>query len=267
MQLSERMDSVLEVLEQTGLSVLSFTSSLISLKQYKNHNAVAQLLSHGPELIDTLQNFLTVNCRDYRDSELHRASEMMLVIYAREVCEASAEANGSHFNVSGTSLTQLEEFSVEGLAQQMEEYAPRLWKLFHVLLDARNWQNELDGDQNMDPEENDEEKAYWEELGEGELEGTTIAASGNVPRGESDMKRAASLRCQVRQHALIKLVSFQLSRMAAAVTINDADYYYYYYTRKKLLSSVSSCTARTGNQIAYRAYRESFFSPRILYRR
>ncbi|KIJ10936.1 hypothetical protein PAXINDRAFT_32866, partial [Paxillus involutus ATCC 200175] len=133
----------------------SFTSSLVSLDQYKNHDAVAHLLSHGLDLINTLRSFLNENHRDHHKSELDRASEMMMATYAREVCEASAEANGSHFKVSRTSLNQLEEFSVDVMAQQMEDCAPRLWKLFNVLLDARNLQNDLDldSDHNMDTED------------------------------------------------------------------------------------------------------------------
>ncbi|KIJ12993.1 hypothetical protein PAXINDRAFT_81977 [Paxillus involutus ATCC 200175] len=127
-----------------------------------------------------------------------------MVTYARKVCEASAEANGSHFNVSRTSLNQLEEFSVDVMAQQMEDCAPRLWKLFNVLLDARNLQNDLDldSDHNMDTEDSTDEDAYWEELGESELEGVTIAG-GNVKGFNT--KSAATQRRQAFQHALIKM--------------------------------------------------------------
>ncbi|KIK91158.1 hypothetical protein PAXRUDRAFT_150136 [Paxillus rubicundulus Ve08.2h10] len=152
MQLSNRVDRVLEALEQTGFSISSFLSSFISLKQYKNHDAMAELLLYGSELLDTLCCFLNEN--DNSDLGLCSASEIMVATYAREICEASAQANGSHFNVSHTSLSQLEEFLVDELAGQMEEHAPQFWRLLGVLLDARNRQNMLDEDmdQNMEPQ-------------------------------------------------------------------------------------------------------------------
>ncbi|KIK72496.1 hypothetical protein PAXRUDRAFT_180546, partial [Paxillus rubicundulus Ve08.2h10] len=199
MQLLERVDRVLKVLNQMGLSVSSFTSSLISLDQYKNYDAVAHLLSHGLDLINMLRSFLNENHCDHHKSELDRASEMMMVTYAHKVCEASAEANSSHFRASCTLLNQLEEFSVDVMAQQMEDCAPRLWKLFNVLLDARNSQNdsELDSDHNMDTEDSTDEDAYWEELGESELEGGTIAGGNH-----SD---TVTQQCQAFWHALIKI--------------------------------------------------------------
>ncbi|KIK75693.1 hypothetical protein PAXRUDRAFT_172007 [Paxillus rubicundulus Ve08.2h10] len=125
MQLSNCVDRVLEALEQTGFSILSFLSSFISLKQYKNHDAMAELLLHGSELLNTLCRFLNENENDNSDLGLCSASEIMVVTYAREICEASAQANSSHFNVSHTSLSQLEEFLVDELAGQMEEHAPQ----------------------------------------------------------------------------------------------------------------------------------------------
>ncbi|KIK77314.1 hypothetical protein PAXRUDRAFT_778345, partial [Paxillus rubicundulus Ve08.2h10] len=73
----------------------------------------------------------------------------------------------------------------------MEEHTPQFWRLLGVLLDARNRQNVLDEDrdQNMEPRESDEEYAYWEDLGEGELEGATV---GSGP-GQDSTKRAENL--------------------------------------------------------------------------
>ncbi|KIK74845.1 hypothetical protein PAXRUDRAFT_174505, partial [Paxillus rubicundulus Ve08.2h10] len=69
----------------------AFLSSFISLKQYKNHDAMAELLLHGSELLDTLRRFLNEN--DNSDLGLCSASEIMVATYAREICEASAQAN------------------------------------------------------------------------------------------------------------------------------------------------------------------------------
>ncbi|KIK76915.1 hypothetical protein PAXRUDRAFT_116600, partial [Paxillus rubicundulus Ve08.2h10] len=62
--------------------------------------------------------------------------------------------------------------------------APQFWRLLCVLLDARNRQNVLDEDkdQNMEPGESYEEDTYWEDLGEGKLEGATV---GGGPRKDS----------------------------------------------------------------------------------
>ncbi|KIK97094.1 hypothetical protein PAXRUDRAFT_137041, partial [Paxillus rubicundulus Ve08.2h10] len=127
---------------------------------YKNHNAMAELLLHGSELLNTLHYFLNEN--DNSDLGLSSVSEIMVATYTQEICEASAQANGSHFNVSHTFLSWLEESSVDELTGQMEEHAPQFWRLLGVLLDVRNRQNVLDEyrDQNMEPIESDEENTY-----------------------------------------------------------------------------------------------------------
>jgi len=134
MQPSEDIDRVLEALGETGLSVSSFLISLISLDRYKNHCAIVHLISHGPELLVALQKFLhKVDCSVPPSSV---ASGIMTEIYTQEIRNSSAGENGSHFNVSHASLNQLEEFSVNDLAMQMEECAPQFWRLLNVLLDA-----------------------------------------------------------------------------------------------------------------------------------
>ena len=205
MQRSDDIDRVLEALGQTGLSVTNFLISLVSLDRYKNHPAVVHLMSHGPDLLITLRTFLVNKDEPSLESPRSVASEItMTETYAQKICDASAGENGSHFNVSHTSLNQLEEFSVNDLARQMEQSAPQFWRLLNVLLDARHRRRVLgeDEDQTMEPGESEDDEAYWSELGDAELEGATTIAGGL----EKDAKRLATLRRNALRRALTKVV-------------------------------------------------------------
>ena len=131
MRLSDKVDKVLEALEQTELSITDFLVTILSNKHYENHEVVLQLQLNGTDICKALGH-LHVGGSYLFDS----ASEVTTAAYSREVCEASTGDSGSHFNVSRTSLGQLEEFSIEEMGKQMEKNAPNLWRLLGVLLDA-----------------------------------------------------------------------------------------------------------------------------------
>ncbi|KIK74881.1 hypothetical protein PAXRUDRAFT_19448 [Paxillus rubicundulus Ve08.2h10] len=100
--------------------------------------------------------------------------------YTREIHFLSAEENGLHFNVSHTSLTQLETFLVKDVAKMVHACAPQLWRLLDVLL-AAQWQLDNNEDQNMGDE--DDKDTYWLELGKDELGGgfdTTLSEGKKV---------------------------------------------------------------------------------------
>jgi len=219
MQRPEDIDRVLEALEQTGLSVSSFLISLVSLERYENHRAIIHLMSHGPELLIALRKFLNKNVRGVPPST-SVASEIMMETYAQEIRHASAGENGSHFNVSHTSLNQLEEFSVNNLATQMEQCAPQFWRLLDVLLDARHRRRALDedGDQTMEPGlESEDDEAYWSELGDAELEGAATVPGGLA----KDAKTVAALRRNALHHALTKVVGYLPCGMASLRTTDS----------------------------------------------
>ena len=195
MQLSDKVDKVLEALEWTELSITDFLVAILSNKRYENHEVVLHLRSHGSDICHLL-----VGGSYIYDS----ASEVTTAAYAREVSKASSEASGSHFNVSRTSLGQLEEFSVEEMGRHMKRHAPNLWQLLGVLLDARNTRQclENDGDQIMDSEMDgeDDEDGYWRELGETDLDGPVIGS------GSRDSSRRRTAKRLALSRALITLV-------------------------------------------------------------
>lgn len=203
MQLSDRIDRVLEALEQTDLSLLDFLSAVLSLEQYKGHPVVQLWWSCGKEAGEKLTHLLGCQSSHDETSDLRAAYKATTTAYVHEVCKASSEDSGSHFNISHTSVTQLEEFSVEKMGKQMEEYAPNIWKLLSALLDARHVRTHVDkdGDQIMDTK-GDDEDVYWQELGETDLDGPVIGqdAESLDARGLRVAKRAAMRR------ALITLV-------------------------------------------------------------
>ena len=144
------------MLIRTLRRVLSLRSSLPG-----PNVTVVHLWSHGSEVIKELGQLLG---HGDNTAELQAACKCTMDIYAQEIFEASRDHTG-HFNVSCTSLTQLEEFSFQEMARQMEGHTPNLWKLLGTLLDARNVykhgsRHDNDGDQIMGTkghESNDED--------------------------------------------------------------------------------------------------------------
>ncbi|KIJ18395.1 hypothetical protein PAXINDRAFT_70853 [Paxillus involutus ATCC 200175] len=120
---AEQVKSVLDVLEFSDIRPSEFFLSLLTDQQFKNHAKTLELLCHGQELVEALrkhpQSVAGGNLADW-------VGEIMRDGYAREMRALSAEANGSHFNVSHTSVQQLEQFSIEDMARGMEEMAPML---------------------------------------------------------------------------------------------------------------------------------------------
>ncbi|KIJ69570.1 hypothetical protein HYDPIDRAFT_49056, partial [Hydnomerulius pinastri MD-312] len=125
---------VLEVLQFTNTSATQFLLSLLTLEQYNNHPIVLDLLSNAQELLSTFDKHPTSQCKN------SIAAKIVMAGYGREVCSLSAEENGLHFNVSHTSLSRLESFSVEDMEKTMCASASQLWKLLGVLLAAHTSQ-------------------------------------------------------------------------------------------------------------------------------
>ncbi|KAG1779312.1 hypothetical protein EV702DRAFT_936323, partial [Suillus placidus] len=103
------------------------------------------------------------------------ATDITKDICAREICNLAAKGSGTHFDVTHTMVKQLEDFWVAELARIMEKSAPVTWNLLQSMLSGGTQSKVTvgryhDGDVMMENSNSDEE-AYWEEIGEGDLEG------------------------------------------------------------------------------------------------
>ncbi|KAG2030933.1 hypothetical protein BDR03DRAFT_877169, partial [Suillus americanus] len=95
-----------------------------------------------------------------------------------EIHNLTAKDNRTHFDVMHTTVEQLEDFRMAELARIMEKSAPATWDLLESML-SRGTQSKVairtdrDGDVIMENIDSDKE-ACWEEIGEGDLEGSLI---------------------------------------------------------------------------------------------
>ncbi|KAG1852387.1 hypothetical protein C8R48DRAFT_544258, partial [Suillus tomentosus] len=116
------------------------------------------------------------------------ATDITKDICAQEILNLTAKGSGTHFDVTHITVKQLEDFRVAELAIIMENYAPVTWNLLDSMLSARTQSNttigrDHDGDVIMETSNSDEE-AYWEEVGEGDLEGSLISSLANNTESE-----------------------------------------------------------------------------------
>ncbi|KAG1731360.1 uncharacterized protein EDB91DRAFT_1020106, partial [Suillus paluster] len=105
------------------------------------------------------------------------ATDITKDICAREICNLAAKGSGTHFDVTHTTVKQLEDFRVAELARIMEKSVLVLtWNLLESMLSGGTQskvtiRGDHDGDVIVENSNSDEE-AYWEEIGEGDLEGS-----------------------------------------------------------------------------------------------
>ncbi|KIK80292.1 hypothetical protein PAXRUDRAFT_766242 [Paxillus rubicundulus Ve08.2h10] len=181
---------MLEVLQFTNTMATQFLLYILTLEQYHHHLIVLDLLSNAHDILFTFN-------KHPLSHSTNSVTEIATVEYAREVCFLSAEENGLHFNVSHTSLTQLEKFSVEDVVKTMHACTLQLWRLLDVIL-AAQWQLDKDGNQHMG--DGDDKDTHWLELGEDELGGINLG-SGGSDTTSSEGKKAA------RQKSMLVVVS------------------------------------------------------------
>ncbi|KAI6002202.1 hypothetical protein F5J12DRAFT_686107, partial [Pisolithus orientalis] len=96
----------------------------------------------------------------------------------------TSEDNGWHFRASSASTKQLEDFSLQQMAQKMGEGTPKWWGLLGTLLDDKG-SGELGGQNehimNETLESEREFGNYWDEVDEIDLEGMINKLTGEYP--------------------------------------------------------------------------------------
>ncbi|KIJ58556.1 hypothetical protein HYDPIDRAFT_68993, partial [Hydnomerulius pinastri MD-312] len=120
---------VIETLERCQITASQFVLSILTHRQYNDHPVVKDLLLHSPNILSA---FLKHPSND--DKLLQCSAELIRNSYLRELRDIASEESGWHFGASSATTKQLEEFSIEEMARDMERHAPGLWDLLGILL-------------------------------------------------------------------------------------------------------------------------------------
>ncbi|KAG1805967.1 uncharacterized protein BJ212DRAFT_1283110 [Suillus subaureus] len=185
MSSSAPIDEVLNTLQLVGISRSNFLLKLLANKEYINHIAVKDILQNKQLILDALLK----SAEDSLSTELKWVTDLIKDVSARKMVVLSAKESGYHFDVVHTVLEQLEDFSIEELAKDMEKLAPVTWDFLDTALSMRTAQKIGAGkdhdEHQLEAGMDSDEEAYWEELGEGDLEGII---SGLINDAESSVE-------------------------------------------------------------------------------
>ncbi|KAG1889573.1 hypothetical protein F4604DRAFT_2016744 [Suillus subluteus] len=238
MSSSAPIDKVLDTLQLVGISVSYFLLELLANKEYINHIVVKDILQNKQLILDALLK----SAEDSPRTELKWATDLIKDICAlRNVPE------------------QLEDFSIEELAKDMEKLAPVPGK-------------DRDEHQLVACMDSDEE-AYWEELGEGDLEGIISGLANDAESSVENQRKAKALLRKVmvlsimmrstnqRSNTLQSLMGMflqsthtpqkvieTLERMGVSVSVNAI------FAATRSLSAQTHCTLRSLGQSLLAAY-------------
>ncbi|KAG2150786.1 hypothetical protein DEU56DRAFT_701986, partial [Suillus clintonianus] len=101
------------------IAPFQFILSLLTSQQYNNHHIVRDLVVHSP---DILAAFLRHPSKE--DTLVNSVRQLVHEQYITDIQEMSSERAGWHFGALSTTTKQLEDFSIEEMAQEMETSAP-----------------------------------------------------------------------------------------------------------------------------------------------
>ncbi|KAG1766499.1 hypothetical protein EV702DRAFT_980854, partial [Suillus placidus] len=154
---------------------------------------VKDILHNRQQIVDAL----STSAEESPRTELKWAMDLVKDICAREMVVLSAKESGYHFDVVHTAPEQLEDFSIEELAKDMEKFAPVTWDFLDTTLSARMQRKtgavkDCDEHQLVAGMDSDEE-AYWEELGEGDLEGIIFGLTNDAESSLENQRKAKAL--------------------------------------------------------------------------
>ncbi|KAG2111453.1 hypothetical protein DEU56DRAFT_920025 [Suillus clintonianus] len=124
MSMQRAVEEITNVLERDSIAPSQFILSLLTSRQYNNHHIVRDLVAHSP---DILAAFLRHPSKE--DTFENSVRQLVHEQYITNIREMSSERAGWHFGASSTTTKQLEDFSIEEMAREMETSAPALWNL------------------------------------------------------------------------------------------------------------------------------------------
>jgi len=164
------VDSAIEALEMCGFTVSQFLQSLLSTRRYDDHPSVRDLFASESANILLL---LFKHPLGNKTLLMRQARDIVHEIYQKELRILTSGDSGWHFGAWSATTKQLEDFSLEDMAQDMEANAPGLWQMLGVLLDDGPGSN-LNGNGENDGEvggNDDLDTSYWDAVDEIDLEG------------------------------------------------------------------------------------------------
>ncbi|KIK91689.1 hypothetical protein PAXRUDRAFT_796535 [Paxillus rubicundulus Ve08.2h10] len=171
------LDIVLRALEQCQITAAELVITLLTSRQYKDHQLVHDLLVCSTDILNAfLQHPVT------QDNVIQQSCNIVKHTYLQE--------SGWHFGASNALTKQLEDFSIEDMASKMESCAPRWWSLLRILLGDKDTQGRagasMDGGQDNGDEgddilaSEDDLDTYWDQVNEIDLKGLINGLTGDL---------------------------------------------------------------------------------------
>ncbi|KAF9234053.1 hypothetical protein BU15DRAFT_66045 [Melanogaster broomeanus] len=185
------MQHVLETMQSCQITAGQLVLSLLTDRE-QEHHSVNDLV---PCAIDVFSAFLQ------HPSTQDKLKDFMLTrtgsTYHDEIVSLASQMSGWHFGASSTTTKQLENFSLEDMAEGMLAHAPTFWRMLGMLLgdDQTALSGHGAGLEGAE-DEADEEQGYWDEVDEIDLEGIInrlTKESGGSSAGERQAKCCAAI--------------------------------------------------------------------------
>lgn len=154
------INDIAQILDENQLTSMDLLRQLL-----RYGHAFPNLAPHKASLVSNVDLILELFFEVSAESLKQAAGKFMKEVYRDELLYLVAKPQGFHFGARTATLEQLEEFSIEQLAQKMGVLCPHLSDLLCVLLDAnsvrrRRTQPEtelIDDDSSIESEEEEEE--------------------------------------------------------------------------------------------------------------
>ncbi|KAI6011403.1 hypothetical protein BKA83DRAFT_4502458 [Pisolithus microcarpus] len=232
------LERVMQVLENSGSTVSEFMLSLLSSSQYKDHPFVHDLITRSADIFSILMQ----HCAD-DDRLLKRATDVLKGVYRAELREITSEERGWHFGAMGVTTKQLEGFSIDDMARDMEICAPELWRLLGMLLDDERMGNKPEEDCRDDLlTEGDDE--YWNAVDEIDLEGfiaglTTEGRSSPASLDKRSCRHAAVVKIVRKKVVVMSILMQSMNQKANALQSILGIFFQSTHTPQKVIDTLA----------------------------
>ena len=162
------VDSAIEALTMCGFTVSQFLQALLSTRQYDDHPSVHDLFASSADILQLLFKHPSAD----KTLLMRQARVIIHEIYQKELRILTSGDSGWHFGAWSATTKQLEDFSLDDMARDMEANAPALWQMLGDLLDGGPRSNDGNEVDDQEAGRNDDlDTNYWDAVDEIDLEG------------------------------------------------------------------------------------------------
>ncbi|KAI5982251.1 hypothetical protein EDD15DRAFT_2181145 [Pisolithus albus] len=170
-----------------------------------------------------------------------RATDVQKGIYRAELKEITSEDRGWHFGALNVTTKQLEEFSIDDMARDMEICAPELWRLLGFLLDDERTGSILEDEcrGNLLMEGDDD---YWNAVDEIDLEGFIsglTAESGSSPAGLDKHSRRHAAVIKIKKVVVMSILMQSTNQKANALQSILGIFFQSAHTPQKVIDTLA----------------------------